>query len=72
MDGRSFHNFKNSIDQLRGNSRFVYEQELQKTKQDIFRIENIIKQEGNKSLVKCLGYYDSFNSWVDIKDIKKL
>ena len=32
-----------------------YEQELQKTKQDIFRIEKIIKQEGNKILVKWLG-----------------
>ena len=49
-----------------------YEQELQKTKQDIFRIEIIIKQQGNKSLVKWLGYHDSFNSWVDNKDISKL
>ena len=39
--------------------------ELQKTKQDIFRIEKIIKQQGNKSLVKWFGYNDSFNSWVD-------
>ena len=30
-----------------------YEQEIQKTKQDIVRIEKIIKQQGNKSLVKC-------------------
>ena len=31
-----------------------YEEELQKTKQDIFRIEKIkIKQQGSKSLVKC-------------------
>ena len=28
-----------------------YEHDLQKTKQDIFRIEKIIKQQGNKSLV---------------------
>ena len=48
-----------------------YEQELQKTKQDMFRIEKIIKQQGNKSNVKWLGYNDSFNSWVDNKDIKK-
>ena len=41
-----------------------YEQEFQKTKQDIFRIEKIIRQQGNKSLVKWLGYHDSFNSWV--------
>ena len=49
-----------------------YEQELQKTKQDTFRIANIIKQQGNKSLVKWLGYNDSLNSWVDNKDINKL
>ena len=48
------------------------EQELQKIKQDIVRIEKIIKQQGNKSLVKWLGYRDSFNSWVDNKDINKL
>ena len=48
-----------------------YEQELQKTKQDIFRIERIIKQQGNKSLVKWFGYHDSFNSCVDNKDINK-
>ena len=46
-----------------------YEQELQKTKQDIFRIEKIIRQQGNKSLVKWLGYNDSFNSWVDNKTV---
>ena len=49
-----------------------YEQELQKTKQDIFRIEKIIKQQGNKTLVKWVGYHESFNSWVDNKDISKL
>ena len=49
-----------------------YEQELQKTKQDIFRIEKIIKQQENKSLIKWLSYHDSFNSWVDDKDINKL
>ena len=49
-----------------------YEQELQKTKQDIFRIEKIIKQQENKSLIKLLGYHDSFNSWVLKKYINKL
>ena len=50
---------------------WFYEQKLQKTQQDIFRIENI-KQPGNKSLVKWLGYHDPFNSWIDNKDINKL
>ena len=39
-------------------------------KQDIFRIENMIKQQGN--IVKWLGNHDSFNLWVDNKDINKL
>ena len=46
-----------------------YEQELQKTTQNIFRIEKIIRKRGCKSLVKWLGYPDSFNSWIDNKDL---
>ena len=49
----------------------LYEQYLQNTKQDIFTIANIIKQQGNKSRVKWLGYRNSFNSWVENKDINK-
>ena len=49
-----------------------YEQELQKTTQDIFRIEKITKQQGNENLVKWLSYHDSFNSCVHNKDINKL
>ena len=33
-----------------------YEQELQKTTQEMFRIEKILRKKGNKSLVKWLGY----------------
>ena len=46
-----------------------YEQEMQKTHQDIFRIEKIIRKEKNRSLVKWLGYPDLFNSWVDNKEL---
>ena len=46
-----------------------YEPELQKTRQQVFRIENIIKKGKDKSLVKWKGYSDKFNSWVDNKDI---
>ena len=46
-----------------------YEQELQKTTQEVFRIEKVIKKNGTKSLVKWLGYPESFNSWVDDKDL---
>ena len=46
-----------------------YEPELQKTNQEIFRIEKVIKRGKKKSLVKWKGYSDNFNSWVDNKDI---
>ena len=49
-----------------------YEQELQKTTQEMFRIEKVLRRKGNKSLVKWLGYPDSFNSWVDNSDLVKL
>ena len=46
-----------------------YEPEFQKTSQELFRIEKVIKRGKKKSLVKWKGYYDDFNSWVDNKDI---
>ena len=46
-----------------------YEPELQKTSQELFRIEKVIKRRKKKSLVKWKGYSDDFNSWVDNKDI---
>ena len=49
-----------------------YEPELQKTEQQVFRIEKIIKKEKGKSLVKWKGYPDKFNSWVDNKDLINL
>ena len=39
-----------------------YEQELQKTSQSTFRIEKVLKRQGNKYLVKWMGYPMSFNS----------
>ena len=33
-----------------------YEQELQKTSQSIFRIEKVFKRQGDKSLIKWMGY----------------
>ena len=46
-----------------------YEPELQKTSQELFRIEKVIKRGKKKSLLKWKGYSDDFNSWVDKKDI---
>ena len=42
-----------------------YEKELQKTNQEEFRIENVIKRKGNKIYVKWKGYNNSFKSWID-------
>ena len=48
-----------------------YEKELQKTSQDQFRIEKVIKRKGDKMYVKWKGYDNSFNSWIDKKDLIK-
>ena len=46
-----------------------YEKELQKTNQKEFRIEKILKRKGDKLYVKWKGYDNSFNSWINKKDI---
>ena len=46
-----------------------YEPELQKTEQQIYRIEKVIEKEKGRSFVKWKGYPDKFNSWVDNKDL---
>ena len=46
-----------------------YEQELQKTSQDVFRIEKVLRRKGDKSLVKWMEYPKSFNSSIDSKAI---
>ena len=48
-----------------------YEKERQKTNQQIFRIEKVIKRKGNKVFVKWKGYDNSFNSWIDKIDVIK-
>ena len=42
-----------------------YEKELQKTNQEEFRIEKVIKRKVNKIFVKWKGYNNSFNNWID-------
>ena len=49
-----------------------YEQEFQKTSQEVCRIEKIEKKGKTMSLVQWKGYPESFNSWVDNKDLIKL
>ena len=43
-----------------------YEKELQKAKQQTFRIEKVLRRDNKKKkvLVKWKGYSDKFNSWV--------
>ena len=48
-----------------------YEKELQKNNQKEFRIEKVIKRKGNKIYVKWNGYNNSFNNWIDKKDLAK-
>ena len=49
-----------------------YEQELQKTSKDTFHIEKVLKRQGDKSLVKWMGYPKSFKCWIDTKAMVKL
>ena len=50
-----------------------YEKELQKTKNTtgVYIIEKIIKTRNDKLFLKWRGYNNSFNSWVDKKDVIK-
>ena len=46
-----------------------YENELQMTDKKEFRIEKVLKKNGDKLDVKWKGYDNSFNNWIDKNDI---
>ena len=46
-----------------------YKKELQKIDEQEFRTEKVIRKEGDKLYVKWRGYDNSFNSWIDKKDL---
>ena len=48
-----------------------YEPELLKAKQDVFRIDEVIRRDYKKkqALVKWKGYSDDFNSWIPLRDL---
>ena len=56
-------------DDIRGT---FYEPELQKTSQEIYRIEKVVKKGKTKSLVKWKGYPVTFNSWVNNNELVAL
>ena len=47
-----------------------YEKELEKTSQEKFRIEKVIKRKGDKLYVKWQGHDSRFNNWINKKDIE--
>ena len=47
-----------------------YEQELQATVQEIFRIERVFRRAGNRAYVKWKGHSNAFNSWVSVADLE--
>ena len=61
------------INDLNGEEIIVtfYEKELQKSNQKEFRIKKVIKKKENKLYVKWKGYDNSFNSWINKKDLVK-
>ena len=46
-----------------------YEKELRKTNQQQFRIEKVLKRQGDKLYVKCKVYNNSYNSWINKEDV---
>ena len=51
----------------KGNLGMFHEKQMQKTNQAEFRIEKLIKKEGDKQIVNWKRYNNSFNSWIDKK-----
>ena len=47
-----------------------YEKELQKTSQEKFRTEKVLKRKGGKLYVKWKGYDNRSNSSIDKKDLE--
>ena len=48
-----------------------YKKELQKTSQEEFRIEKLVKRKGDELYVKWKGYDSRFNTWINKKDLVK-
>ena len=50
-----------------------YEQELQKTKQEIYKIEKVLRKKKingfEHALVKWMGYSHKFNEWIPVQNL---
>ena len=46
-----------------------YEKQLQKASQEKISVEKVLKRKGNKLYVKWKEYDNSFNSWINKKDL---
>ena len=53
-----------------------YENELQKTSQELYRIEKVIRKKKidgvEHALVKWSGYNDKYNEWIPVLNLEKL
>ena len=51
-----------------------YEPKLLKAKQDVFRIDKVIRRDYKKkqALAKLLGYSDDFSSWIPLSSLQDL
>ena len=50
-----------------------YERDLQKvnvSKDDLFRVDKVVKRRGNKVLIRWKGWPDKYDSWIDKNDVK--
>ena len=50
-------------------ARSFYEKELQKANQNEYRVEKVLKRKSDKFYIKWKGYDNSFDSWIDKKNI---
>ena len=49
-----------------------YEQELQTSLQENYRIERVLKRGKDRVFVKWKGYSSAFNSWIPLADVEQL
>jgi hypothetical protein len=65
---------KDSLDRIIDGS--FYNEELQKSNQEVYRVEKVIRKKKidgvEHVLVKWSGYSDEYNQWIPMKDSKKL